>query len=139
MKLIGSLSPGVTATDMTLRIVELLRNHGLVGKFVEFYRKWNVAFPSDRAANMAPEYGATCGFFPVDDVTLEYMRLSGRDQEHISNVESYCKAQSMWYDPSFPEPEYTTVLELIYLLFNLLWRAPKTSRRGDLLAMKSFQ
>ncbi len=115
MKLTGSLSPGVTATDMTLRIVELLREHGVVGKFVEFFGEGMSALSlPDRAtiANMAPEYGATCGFFPVDEVTLEYMRLSGRDSEHVSNVKSYCKAQSMWYDPSFPEPEYTTVLEL---------------------------
>ena len=141
MKLIGSLSPGVTATDMTLRIVELLRNHGVVGKFVEFYGNGMSALSlPDRAtiANMAPEYGATCGFFPVDDVTLEYMRLSGRDPEHISNVESYCKAQSMWYDPSFPEPEYTTVLELDLSTIQPALAGPKRPQdRVDLSAMKS--
>ena len=141
MKLIGALSPGVTATDMTLRIVELLRNHGVVGKFVEFFGNGMSALSlPDRAtiANMAPEYGATCGFFPVDDVTLEYMRLSGRDPEHISNVESYCKAQSMWYDPSFPEPEYTTVLELDLSTIQPALAGPKRPQdRVDLSAMKS--
>ncbi len=115
MKLTGSLSPGVTATDMTLRIVQVLREHGVVGKFVEFFGEGISALSlPDRAtiANMAPEYGATCGFFPVDKVTLEYMRLSGRDPNHVSDVESYCKAQSLWYDSSYPEPEYSTILEL---------------------------
>ena len=141
MKLIGALSPGVTATDMTLRIVELLRNHGVVGKFVEFFGNGMSALSlPDRAtiANMAPEYGATCGFFPVDEVTLEYMRLSGRDSEHITNVESYCKAQSMWYDPSFPEPEYTTVLELDLSTIQPALAGPKRPQdRVDLSVMKS--
>tara|TARA_B100001540_G_C15807503_1_gene642773 strand:- start:183 stop:2858 length:2676 start_codon:yes stop_codon:yes gene_type:complete len=141
MKLIGALSPGVTATDMTLRIVELLRNHGVVGKFVEFFGEGMSALSlPDRAtiANMAPEYGATCGFFPVDDVTLEYMRLSGRDSEHISNVESYCKAQSMWYDSSCPDPEYTTVLELDLSTIQPALAGPKRPQdRVNLSEMKS--
>ena len=141
MKLIGALSPGVTATDMTLRIVELLRNHGVVGKFVEFFGEGMSALSlPDRAtiANMAPEYGATCGFFPVDDVTLEYMRLSGRDSEHISNVESYCKAQSMWYDSSYPDPEYTTVLELDLSTIQPALAGPKRPQdRVNLSEMKS--
>ncbi|MED5485712.1 MAG: aconitate hydratase AcnA, partial [Candidatus Thermoplasmatota archaeon] len=89
-------------------------------------------------ANMAPEYGATCGFFPVDEVTLEYMRLSGRDSEHVSNVKSYCKAQSMWYDPSFPEPEYTTVLELDLSSIQPALAGPKRPQdRVNLSEMKS--
>ena len=114
-RLNGKLNPGVTATDMTLRIVELLREHGVVGKFVEFFGKGMAALSlPDRAtiANMAPEYGATCGFFPVDDNTLAYMRLSGREEEDIAGVETYCRAQGLWYDSSSPEKSYTTVLEL---------------------------
>ena len=114
-RLNGELNPGVTATDMTLRIVELLRAHGVVGKFVEFFGQGMAALSlPDRAtiANMAPEYGATCGFFPVDDNTLAYMRLTGREDEDIAGVEAYCKAQGLWYDSSSPEKSYTTVLEL---------------------------
>ena len=97
-RLTGSLNQGVTATDMTLRIVEMLRELGVVGKFVEFFGEGMAALSlPDRAtiANMAPEYGATCGFFPVDDNTLSYMRLSGRTEEDISGVEAYCKAQGL--------------------------------------------
>ena len=111
----GSLNAGVTATDMTLRIVEMLREHGVVGKFVEFFGQGMAALSlPDRAtiANMAPEYGATCGFFPVDDNTLSYMRLSGRNEEDIAGVEAYCKAQGLWYDSSAPEKSYTAMLEL---------------------------
>ena len=88
-ELSGELQPGVTATDMTLRIVEMLREHGCVGKFVEFHGQGlsSLSLP-DRAtiANMAPEYGATCGFFPVDQTTLDYMILSGRDTDHVEDV-----------------------------------------------------
>ena len=114
-RLNGALNSGVTATDMTLRIVEMLREHGVVGKFVEFYGKGMAALSlPDRAtiANMAPEYGATCGFFPVDDNTLAYMRLSGREEDDVAGVEAYCKAQGLWYDSSSPEKSYTAVLEL---------------------------
>ena len=114
-RLTGSLNPGVTATDMTLRIVEMLREHGVVGKFVEFFGPGMSALSlPDRAtiANMAPEYGATCGFFPVDENTLSYMRLSGREDNHIAGVEAYCKAQGLWYDASAPEKNYTAMLEL---------------------------
>ena len=98
-KLNGSLNPGVTATDMTLKIVEMLREKGVVGKFVEFYGRGMAALSlPDRAtiANMAPEYGATCGFFPVDERTLDYLRLSGREESHIQSVETYCKLQGLW-------------------------------------------
>ena len=90
-RLTGSLNAGVTATDMTLKIVEMLREHGVVGKFVEFFGQGMAALSlPDRAtiANMAPEYGATCGFFPVDDNTLSYMRLSGRNEEDVAGVGS---------------------------------------------------
>ncbi len=114
-RLNGALNSGVTATDMTLRIVEMLREHGVVGKFVEFFGQGMAALSlPDRAtiANMAPEYGATCGFFPVDDNTLAYMRLSGREEDDIAGVEAYCRAQGLWYDSSSPEKSYTAVLEL---------------------------
>ena len=113
-KLTGAMRPGVTATDMTLRIVEMLRQHGVVGKFVEFYgpglKKLTLA---DRAtiANMAPEYGATCGFFPVDEVTMEYMRLTGREDDHVATVEAFYKAQGMWATGD-EEPDFTSKLTL---------------------------
>ena len=114
-ELTGSLSPGVTATDMTLRIVEMLREHGVVGKFVEFHGLGlaSLTLP-DRAtiANMAPEYGATCGFFPVDEVTLEYLTLSGREPEHVDNVKRYLSAQGMFHTSETPTPEFTSNLSL---------------------------
>ncbi|MEC9458060.1 MAG: aconitate hydratase AcnA [Candidatus Thermoplasmatota archaeon] len=114
-ELTGSLDAGVTATDMTLRIVEMLREHGCVGKFVEFHGSGlgNLSLP-DRAtiANMAPEYGATCGFFPVDETTLDYMRLSGRDTDHVENVKRYLNAQGLFYTESTPTPKFTSNLKL---------------------------
>lgn len=101
-KLTGKLSEGITATDLVLTVTQMLRKHGVVGKFVEFYGDGLDSLPlADRAtiANMAPEYGATCGFFPIDDVTLEYMRLSGRSEEQVALVEAYTKAQGMWRNP----------------------------------------
>ncbi|MEM1164347.1 MAG: aconitase family protein, partial [Pseudomonadota bacterium] len=98
-KLTGKLTEGVTATDLVLRVVEMLRIHGVVGKFVEFYGPGLDELPlADRATigNMAPEYGATCGFFPVDGETLRYMRTSGRDEARIALVEAYAKANGMW-------------------------------------------
>ena len=114
-KLTGKLKPGVTATDMTLRIVEMLRKMGVVEKFVEFYGPGLDGLTlSDRAtiANMAPEYGATCGFFPVDDQTLAYLRLSGRSDAHVANVESYYKAQGLFRTADTPDPEYSDTLTL---------------------------
>ena len=114
-RLTGKLKPGVTATDMTLRIVEMLRKKGVVEKFVEFYGEGVGQMPlADRAmvANMAPEYGATCGFFPVDHATLEYMRQSGRDEAHIQNVERYYKAQGLFRTEETPDPEFTDTLHL---------------------------
>ena len=115
VRLTGNLQPAVTATDMTLRIVEMLREHGVVGKFVEFFGPGMKALSlADRAtiANMAPEYGATCGFFPVDERTLEYLRLTGRDEAAVTGVEAYAKAQGLWYGEDAAEKSYTAVLEL---------------------------
>jgi aconitate hydratase len=114
-RLTGKLNPGVTATDMTLRIVEMLREHDCVGKFVEFYGPGvsNLNLP-DRAtiANMAPEYGATCGFFPVDDKTLDYMILSGRSPENVDNVKRYLQNQGLFFSDETIEPNFTSSISL---------------------------
>ena len=111
----GKLAEGITATDLVLRVVEMLRAHGVVGKFVEFYGSALDTLPlADRAtiANMAPEYGATCGFFPIDQKTIDYMRLSGRDDHVLELVETYCKAQGMWRDANSPVPVFASTLSL---------------------------
>ncbi|SEI78385.1 aconitate hydratase AcnA [Pseudomonas sp. NFR16] len=113
-KLTGKLKEGITATDLVLTVTQMLRKKGVVGKFVEFYGDGLADLPlADRAtiANMAPEYGATCGFFPVDEVTLEYLRLSGRPDDAVQLVEAYCKAQGLWRLPG-QEPVFTDALEL---------------------------
>ncbi|QCP59758.1 aconitate hydratase AcnA [Pantoea sp. SO10] len=113
-KLTGKLRPGITATDLVLTVTQMLRKHGVVGKFVEFYGDGLADLPlADRAtiANMAPEYGATCGFFPVDDVTLSYMTLTGRDAEQVELVEAYAKQQGMWRNAG-DEPVFTSSLAL---------------------------
>ena len=114
-KLVGRMSEGITATDLVLRIVEMLRKQGVIGKFVEFYGEGldNLPLP-DRAtiANMAPEYGATCGFFPVDQETLNYLELTSRGTDQITLVKEYAKVQGMWRDTSTPDPIYTVTLEL---------------------------
>jgi len=113
-KLTGALPEGTTATDLVLTVTEMLRAHGVVGKFVEFFGPGMVNMPlANRAtiANMAPEYGATMGFFPVDDRTLDYMRLSGRDEKLIETVEQYCKLQGLWLDDS-RTIQYSSQLEL---------------------------
>ena len=114
-KLMGKLREGTTATDLVLTVTEMLRKFGVVGKFVEFYGPGISELPlADRAtiANMAPEYGATCGIFPVDKETLNYMRLTGRTDEQIALTEAYYKAQGMFYTASSPEAEYSALLEL---------------------------
>ena len=114
-RLTGRVREGVTATDLVLTVTQMLRKKGVVGKFVEFYGDGLDALPlADRATigNMAPEYGATCGFFPVDQVTIDYLRLSGREEDRIALVEAYCKAQGMWRDASTPDPVFTDTLEL---------------------------
>jgi aconitate hydratase len=114
-RLTGKLPEGITATDLVLTVTQMLRKKGVVGKFVEFFGSGLEDLPlADRAtiANMAPEYGATCGFFPVDQTTLDYMNLSGRDEHRIKLVEAYSKAQGMWRDHSTPDPVFTDILEL---------------------------
>ncbi len=113
-KLTGKLREGITATDLVLTVTQMLRKKGVVGKFVEFYGDGLADLPlADRAtiANMAPEYGATCGFFPVDQVTLDYLRLSGRPNETVQLVEAYCKEQGLWRLPG-QEPAFTDTLAL---------------------------
>lgn len=114
-KLTGSLAEGITATDLVLTVTQMLRAKGVVGRFVEFYGPGVSALSlADRAtiANMAPEYGATCGFFPIDGKTLDYMRLTGRDEENIALVEAYAKAQGFWLDVDAADPIFTDTLEL---------------------------
>ncbi len=115
MKLTGALPEGTTATDLVLTIVEILRAHGVVGKFVEFYGPGlDHLTLADQAtiANMAPEYGATCGFFPVDAETIRYLNFTGRDPERVALVEAYAKAQGMWRDTDTPDPVFTDTVEL---------------------------
>jgi len=114
-RLIGSLKEGTTATDLVLTVTQMLRKKGVVGKFVEFFGTGLSGLPlSDRAtlANMAPEFGSTCGIFPVDAETIRYLELSGRDADHIALVEAYAKAQGMWREEGQPDPLFTDILEL---------------------------
>jgi aconitate hydratase len=114
-KLSGKLKEGVTATDLVLLVTSMLRKKGVVNKFVEFYGPGlHYLTLADRAtiANMAPEYGATCGFFPVDSVTLDYLKLSGRKNDRVALVEKYCKAQGMFNGRGAPDPVFTDTLEL---------------------------
>ena len=114
-KLTGKLREGATATDLVLTVTQALRKLGVVGKFVEFYGPGIAELPlADRAtiSNMAPEYGATCGIFPVDAETLRYLRLTGRSEEQIALVEAYYKEQGLFHTASSPEAEYTQTLEL---------------------------
>ena len=113
-KLNGSIPTGATATDVVLTITEMLRKHGVVGKFVEFYGAGVGSVPlANRATigNMSPEFGSTAAMFPIDDVTLDYLRITGRPQEQIDLVEAYAKAQGLWHDPSV-EPKFSEYLEL---------------------------
>jgi len=114
-RLKGQLTEGTTATDLVLTVTQMLRKKGVVGKFVEFFGDGLSALPlSDRAtlANMAPEFGSTCGIFPIDGETIRYLELSGRDPQQIELVEAYAKAQGMWREDGQPDPLYTDVLEL---------------------------
>ena len=114
-RLAGSLNEGATATDLVLTVVQMLRKKGVVGKFVEFYGPGlDELSLADQAtiANMAPEYGATCGFFPIDAETINYLRFTARDAERIDLVEAYAKAQGMWRDSDTPDPVFTDTLEL---------------------------
>jgi len=114
-KLNGRLPEGATATDLVLTVVEMLRKHGVVGKFVEFFGEGLQHLSlADRAtiANMAPEYGATCGIFPIDEETLNYLRLTARDEHHIELAEAYAREQGMFHTPDTPDAEYSSVVEL---------------------------
>ena len=113
-RLTGALPEGATATDLVLTVTQILRETGVVGKFVEYFGHGLETLPlADRATigNMSPEYGATCGFFPVDDETLRYLRLTGRAAERVALVEAYCKENALWHDPDDP-PTYSQVVEL---------------------------
>ena len=114
-RLVGKLPEGTTATDLVLRVTEMLRNHGVVGKFVEFFGPGLSELRlADRAtiANMAPEYGATCGIFPIDRAAIDYLRFTGRDEAQVDLVEAYCREQGLFHGPDTPEAEYSDTLEL---------------------------
>jgi len=139
-RLIGKLAEGCTATDLVLRVTEVLRERGVVGKFVEFHGPGLDQMPlANRAtlANMAPEYGATIGFFPVDEQTIRYMTLTGRDENLIETVEQYCRVQGLWRDES-RAVRYTDVLELDMSTVEPALAGPKRPQdRIDLSSMKS--
>ncbi len=139
-KITGKLREGITATDLVLTVTEMLRQHGVVGKFVEFYGDGLKDMPvADRAtiANMAPEYGATCGFFPVDEQTLSYLRLTGREAQQVALVEAYAKAQGLWREPGH-NPLYSATLELDMGSVEASLAGPKRPQdRVALTAMRS--
>ena len=115
LRISGEPEPGITATDVVLTVTELLRDHGVVGAFVECYGPGVAALPLETRAtigNMSPEYGATCTMFPIDQVTIDYLRFTGRDEEHLALVEAYAKAQGLWHDPDAPEPVYSEYVSL---------------------------
>ena len=137
-RLTGKLKEGVTATDLVLRIVEMLRERGVVGKFVEFFGNGlNNLSLEDQAtiANMAPEYGATCGFFPIDNDTIEYLKATGRDDDRVALVETYAKRQGMFRKSRTPDPEFTDVLELNLRTVEPAIAGPK--RPQDRVALKN--
>ena len=113
-KLTGERPPGVTATDVVLTVTEMLRKHGVVGKFVEFYGEGVAEVPlANRATlgNMSPEFGSTAAIFPIDEVTIDYLRMTGRSDEQLALVEAYAKEQGMWHDPK-REPKFSEYIEL---------------------------
>lgn len=139
VKLTGQMPNGTTATDLALKVTQVLRQKGVVGKFVEFFGPGVSQLPlADRAtiANMAPEYGATCGFFPVDDEALQYMTLTGRDQELINVVEAYCKENGLFFSPDV-EPVYTSVVEIDLAEIEANLSGPK--RPQDLIPLSVMQ
>ncbi|KMY53855.1 aconitate hydratase [Bacillus sp. FJAT-27231] len=140
VKLVGELPNGATATDLALKVTQVLRTKGVVGKFVEFFGPGVSQLPlADRAtiANMAPEYGATCGFFPVDTESLDYMRLTGREEGHIRVVEQYLKENDMFFTPDREDPVYTDVVELDLAEIEPNLSGPK--RPQDLIPLSSMQ
>jgi aconitate hydratase len=139
-RLKGKLPEGTTATDLVLTVTQILRKKGVVDKFVEFFGEGLAAMSvPDRAtiANMAPEYGATMGFFPVDQVTLDYMRFTGRDESTIALVEAYCKATGLFWTPGSAEPEFTDVVELDLATVQPSLAGPK--RPQDRIEMKNLK
>ncbi len=139
-KLTGRLPEGTTATDLVLTVTEMLRAKGVVGKFVEFYGPGLGQLPlADRATigNMSPEYGATCGFFPIDEITLQYLRLTGRDERRIALVEAYAKAQGLWRSDDLPDPVFSATLELDLASVEPSLAGPK--RPQDRVALKAVK
>lgn len=139
VKLTGELPNGATATDLALKVTQVLRSQGVVGKFVEFFGPGVSVLPlADRAtiANMAPEYGATCGFFAIDGESLAYMRLTGRDEEQIQVVEQYCKENGLFFNPS-EEPVYTNVVEIDLSVIEANLSGPK--RPQDLIPLSKMK
>ncbi|MFC4404482.1 aconitate hydratase AcnA [Gracilibacillus xinjiangensis] len=140
VKFTGSFPNGTTATDLALKVTQVLREKKVVGKFVEYFGPGLKDMPlADRAtiSNMAPEYGATCGFFPVDAEALNYLRLTGRSEEHIALVEKYCKTNNLWYSADQPDPEFTDLVEI-----NLSELEPNLSgpkRPQDLIPLSNMQ
>ncbi|MGO9458072.1 MAG: aconitate hydratase AcnA [Acidimicrobiales bacterium] len=115
LRLVGELTEGTTATDLVLTITELLRRHGVVGAFVEAFGPGVAAVPLETRAtvgNMSPEYGATCTIFPIDGATIDYLRFTGRDEDHLALVEAYAKEQGLWHEPAADEPAYSETVEL---------------------------
>ncbi|MCM3236389.1 aconitate hydratase AcnA [Heyndrickxia oleronia] len=140
VKLVGELPNGATATDLALKVTQVLRQKGVVGKFVEFFGPGVSKLPlADRAtiANMAPEYGATCGFFPVDAESLGYLRLTGRPEEHIKLVEKYLQENNMFFTPENEEPVYTDVVEINLSDIEANLSGPK--RPQDLIPLSKMQ
>ncbi|WP_028390746.1 aconitate hydratase AcnA [Bacillus cihuensis] len=140
VKLTGELPNGTTATDLALKVTQVLRKHGVVGKFVEFFGAGVSKLPlADRAtiANMAPEYGATCGFFPVDEEAIDYLRLTGRDETLIQVVETYSKANGLFFTPDKEDPIYTDVIELDLSEIEPNLSGPK--RPQDLIPLSQMQ
>lgn len=139
-KLVGKLPNGTTATDLALKVTQVLREKGVVNKFVEFFGPGVAELPlADRAtiANMAPEYGATCGFFPVDEEALSYLRLTGRDEEQIDVVEAYCRNNGLFYTPDAEEPIFTDVVEIDLSKIEANLSGPK--RPQDLIPLSVMQ
>jgi aconitate hydratase len=136
-RLSGALGEGITATDLVLTVTQMLRRHGVVGRFVEFYGPGVAALSvADRAtiANMAPEYGATCGFFGIDDKTLDYLRLTGRPEEQVALTEAYAKAQGLWLEADAPDPAFTDTLHLDMSTVQPSLAGPKRPQDKVLLA-----
>ncbi|GLO66330.1 aconitate hydratase [Oceanobacillus kimchii] len=140
VKFTGTFPNGTTATDLALKVTQVLREQNVVGKFVEYFGPGLKDMPlADRAtiSNMAPEYGATCGFFPIDQESLDYLKLTGRDDELIALVEKYCKENDLWYDADQKDPEYTKVIEIDLSDLEPNLSGPK--RPQDLIALSDMK